>query len=255
MDFLYSLSNLELIAFTCVLFVVLFLLLTLIFRKTPVGHLLKEDTVLVMEVQNTLFTVCGLILAFSLVQVVGNLKKVDEQVTQEAIQINNFDRMLLLASVPDLPVGEARKLLIDYARSVTGEEWRAISQGESIDLINFYVAQLSKLVRSASHSADYGEIMNQLKLLANARDTRIELARLALPDIFWGTILMTVLISIIISALLAVTRIKTFVMGCQVLILGLLVSVVYINDNPFKGETSITPDAINRVIAIMQMRT
>lgn len=259
MDILYSLSNMQLITVVCTSLIALFLLATFAFRKILPFRFSKEDINFVIQTQTTLFSVCSLILAFSLVQVEGNLRKVAAQISQEATQINDFDRLLLASNAFNLPMTDARKLLINYVESITTSEWQAISDGKETDLVNPNFAELSKLLmskhtQSDKNSAAYSEILKQLGSLADARDTRIELAGLALPKIFWGTILVALVITVTVSALLAISKIKTFIMGFQVFVLGLLLSVVYINDKPFKGETSVNPNAIKKTISIMHTR-
>src|SRR5947209_15572609 len=87
-----------------------------------IGHLLgwtapnKDRADYVVRAQGTLISFTALILAFSLVQVQGNLRKTEEAVAKEAGQMDILDRQLLRHGDP--LAKELRQRLWDYASRV-----------------------------------------------------------------------------------------------------------------------------------------
>src|SRR5262245_60338896 len=85
----------------------------------------------VIRAQATVMSFIAVILAFSLVQVQGNLRKVEELVAKEAGQLDLMDRQLLRDG--DRKVADLRTLLWDYTNAILQDEWPGLKYGiESI---------------------------------------------------------------------------------------------------------------------------
>ena len=99
MDFLYNFSNLSIMFSFIFMIGLLLTILHFIARSVPFLRPRPETFDFAMRMQIPVFSMCGLLLAFSLVNVQGNLKRVDALVTAEAAQLNNLDRLLSRARV------------------------------------------------------------------------------------------------------------------------------------------------------------
>ncbi len=72
---------------------------------------------------------------------------------------------------------------------------------------------------------------------------------------FWQIILFLFAILIALALLIEPTIGRSCAIGAQVLAVTLLLSLVFIYDVPFKGHTSVQPEAIAKVLAVIKNRT
>jgi hypothetical protein len=93
---------------------------------------------------------------------------------------------------------------------------------------------------------------------ASARESRlVAAAKIRSAPIFWKTIVFLLLILLVLASFSEITFSLTGAMalGCQGVAVTLLVALVFIFDRPFRGQTSVSPQPIIKVIAEMQNRT
>ena len=86
--------------------------------------------------------------------------------------------------------------------------------------------------------------------LQEVGDQALEAAEIALPGMFWVIVGITLTIFAGISSLLMTSAFRAGIVCAQAAILGVLLAAVFINDEPFKGETSIRPTAYIRFLEI-----
>ncbi len=257
MNFLYDFPDLIICAIFSLILIAAFLTASMLPRFIPTLRLEKEDMDFVIRTQGAIFSLCSLVLAFSLVQVQSNFRRVDAAISAEASSINNLDR--ILARSGDMASPELRQYLYKYAESIVNEEWPAMQQGKSISRSSQTFGELSSGVLHLSaqpgrQSMILDELMKITEAMAEHRDIRIEMAEVALPWIFWLIVTVALMVAMMLSGILANNSLRKIVMSCQALVLGLLASIVFINDQPFKGQTSVTPDALVKTMSAMQAR-
>jgi hypothetical protein len=261
LDSLYTLPDLAISAiFGTVMFIaVAFLpyLLRPLLRVTT-----DKDTVdFATRAQTTVIGFLAIVLSFSLVNAQLNLRNVDALVSREAAAINQMDRLLLRYSDPK--VAEMRSLLAAYAQSIVNVDWPLLTQGNQSELASKSsqtFGPLSRAVYSITPLAGrqteiYGQILKQIDDLSEMRSQRIEAANIRLPDIFWNVIFALFSLLVVLAVLIEPTLGRLVAIGGQAMAVALLLSLVFIFDQPFKGQTRIGPDAIIKVIGIMKNRT
>ena len=212
--------------------------------------------------RNTLSVVIGftgVILAFSLVQAQGNLRNIETQVGAEAHDLAQMDRLLIRYGDPT--VDAIRAELHDYANSIVKDEWSQLSNGRSSERTNALFSPISRNIMamestSGRESLIYSEVLKKVDELAEDREARLVAAsKMMLPLIFWETIFFLLAILLLLATLCETAFAHVVALGLDGFGISLLVSLVFILDQPFKGQLSVSPDPIAKVVAEMQTRT
>ena len=255
-DWLYGLPDAALFVLFSGATVLAFFGLRLVVRGHPGLLPARDDADFGVRAQGTLFSVCSLVLAFSLVQAETNARHVETVVAAEASEINRLDRVL--ERMNDPAAESARALLRAYAQSVVADEWPAMSRGAASPRTRaaftaLYDGTLS-LPPTATSTGDSAEVMKSMDAIADRREERIDLATVALPPVFWGVIAFGMAIFVAASSTLATTSFRRMIVACQAAVLGALLAVVFINDQPFKGQTSVSPHPFVKALDAMTAR-
>lgn len=229
-------------------------LLVLIPRVRPTA----ESTDFILRIQSTFFTMTAFVLAFTLVQAQANYRRIEGIVLSEASQINTLDRLLTRYGDPE--VASIRPDLLAYAQSIVKDEWPLLDTGdespETVKAFTKVAREVTGISAAPGRQASlYSEMLKSLDIISEMRDSRLGAARLALPVTYWIVVWLAMGVLVIASAMVVRTRYRTFFLTAQASVLGALMGVVFITDHPMKGQTSVGPDAIVRVIGSMKNRS
>ncbi len=217
----------------------------------------KDSADYIIRAQATIITVTGIVLAFSLVQVQGNLRQTEELVAREASSCNTLDRLLLRYGDQGAAL---RPLLWAYTTSVINDEWPLLRQGQGNPATSARLALLSRGVfqldpQSSREVAIYGEMIKSIDEIADERERRISAANLHLHWEFWMVTVFLALILVALSTPIEPVGYRTVSIGAQGLALALLAALVFYGDHPFQGNISVSPEPLVKVLDIMQART
>jgi hypothetical protein len=92
--------------------------------------------------------------------------------------------------------------------------------------------------------------------LAADRETRIvAAAQLKLPSMFWTTIVFLLVTLVVLATFSEAALGRAVALGGQGFGLAVLVALVFIFDQPFQGQTSVSPKPIATAVEDMQSRT
>src|SRR5271166_712006 len=101
----------------------------------------------------------------------------------------------------------------------------------------------------------YAEMLKKADELAADRETRVvAAAQLELPSVFWLTITFLLVILLVLATFTEATLGRAMALGGLGFGIALLVALVFAFDEPFKGETSVSPKPIINAVAEMQAR-
>src|SRR5687767_9164586 len=159
----------------------------------------------VLRAQATIVSAAALVLAFSLVQVHGNLRKTEELVEREAAQLVLLGRQLARYGDSQLP--SPRERLLAYATSVIGDEWPALRTGRESPKTSEDMRALAQAVyildpAVGRQTTIYGEILKSLDALIDLRNQRIAAAVLRLPSTFWYLALVLIATAVALSTMI-----------------------------------------------------
>lgn len=227
--------------------------------RRPVSRLRMESQAgSILDAYKAVIGFIGLVLAFSLVQAQTNYRAGEDLVVKEANAIGNVDRSL--ARFGDPKMSSLRPAFLDYAKSIVSEEWRIMASGGRSARAEVLYAQVSRAARSVDaanprQQAIFTEILRGLDDVADLRESRLSAATTGLPGLFWNVVTALFVLLVILSALVAPTRDRAFMMGGMVAGLGLVLALVIIVDLPFDGDVAVQPRAINRIMVAMTNRS
>jgi hypothetical protein len=209
----------------------------------------------------------GVVLAFSLVQAHNNLRNLEAQVGTEGHNLAQLDRLLVRYGDPEVflttsyAADAIRVSLREYAKSIVKDEWPELSKGRPSQRTKALFRPISRGILAIDpppgrQSLIYAEMLKKADEIAADRKARVVAAtKLELPWIFWETIAALLVVLLLLAAFSEAT------FGCAVALAGqgfglaLLVALVFIFDEPFKGQNAVSPQPIVTVISEMETRT
>jgi hypothetical protein len=212
-----------------------------------------------ISVTSALVALSAVILGFSLVLVLTQYDKVESNIANEADRIGGLDR--LMAFYGDTKLQLARKDLLLYAKSIVSEEWGKLTNSKLSDVTTDFYKPLFQAV-SELHPADlrqsalFTEMIKKLDEIEGAREERISSSQSALHLIFW-IINGLIFFSVIVASSLGMSQgsnVRRLSLYLQVVALAGLMAIVFILDTPFKGQSSVSADALLFTIEKIEMR-
>ena len=224
--------------------------------RVPSAHSEDTDKALAVVISFT-----GVVLAFSLVQANGNLRNLETQVATEAHNIDQLDRLILRYGDGDPATSALRGALRDYANSIVRDDWPELSKGRPSEQTAALFRPISRSVIAIEPSPGrqsliYAEMLKKVDEIAADRKARVVSAtKLELPSIFWETIVGLLVILLLLATFSETTFGRAVALGCQGFGIALLVALVFIFDEPFKGQISVSPEPIVTVVTGMQARS
>lgn len=201
----------------------------------------------------------GLVLAFSFNRAQGDQRNLETQVATEAHNLAQMDRLLLRYGDPGN--GSIRVSLRDYADSIVKDEWPELREGRSSQRTAALFRPISRGILAIVPMDErqiliYAEMLKKVDEIAADRKARVAAAaQLTLPSIFW------LIITFLLGILLVMATFTEATLGRAVALAGLgsalalLVALVFMFDEPFHGEISLSPKPISDTVAEMQART
>jgi len=238
--------------------ITLMLVLHKIFRAMLDRYAPGYKADLALNIHNSLSTLLALIIAFSLVQAVATYKQTEHIVRQEAVRINNLDRLLIRYGNPELET--VRTALRAYAQSIVTDEWPEMDAGHMSPKTDALFKPVSKGVIEIKPSnprevAIYNEMLKISDSLADSRSDRLDAAEFAIPGIFWLMIGTLLLLKTVLSAYAERSRSADVVLAVQMAAFSSLLALTFSFDEPLKGESGIKPEPIIEVIQTITKRT
>ena len=199
----------------------------------------------------------GILIGFLLNQAQMNFREVEGIVNTEATRINNLDRLLLrFGSDQALAI---RTQVKTYIQSIIDDEWPKLFDGEGghkTHMIWRTISQnLLKLEPSTPKQLSiYSEIIKISEEVAYSREIRIDRSEKSLPAIFWIVIFVCLVAIIGLNSLFMPTLHFRYGLLILPIIFGGLISLLVITDQPFKGEHSIAPSSLRKILLSIETR-
>ena len=257
-DWLYQFSDPVIIWISIVTSIVIMFVLHAVCHRIIGNRVPKEGFKFAETIHNSMISLFTLVLAFSLVQAIGNYRQANTQVATEAAQINNLDR--LLTRFNSDKAADVRQHLTAYTKSIVEDDWPALVNGGASKKTTDLFKPVSQGIISIHPENDrqvslYASAVNLAHDLERMREVRLESGTLQIPTNYWMVILFAMLAKILLSALLDRSAMGTYVLCVQMAVLGALLGLVLIFDEPYKGQTSVQPDNFVSVLEKMRTRT
>lgn len=257
-DRLYNLPESAMLFITIAMIVSLMAGLPFVVRRIPWMTPSDLNTDFVVRTQATLFTMTSLVLTFTLVQADINYRQADSLVTNEASRIDQLDR--LLTRYGDADVAKARPMLRAYATSLVKDEWPVMLNDQRHENTAEAFAALSRRILAINPATErqnlvLAEMFKTLDTMADIRAQRLNIVTIRLPALYWWVVMLAVAMLLFVSSSIEQTPFRRTILCAQAAVVGGFLGFVFIMDQPFRGETAISADAIVRSIERMDART
>lgn len=257
-NYIYKFSNMAIMSFFIVTISLAMGLLPKLLQMFPFFEPSLESTALGQSLFSPIASSTGLLIGFLLNQAQSNFREVESIVSIEAGRINNLDRLLLrFGSKQAL---EVRVQLRAYIQSVIDDEWPDLSEGKGSTATHMLWRRISQGIfklepETPKQLSLYSDVIKKSEEVAESRETRVDRSDKRLPSLFWVVIFICLSTLILVNTLFLPS--SNFFFGLTILPIafGGLISLLVITDQPFKGQTSITPVALKKVLAAIQTRT
>jgi hypothetical protein len=221
------------------------------FWFSPHNETLEPHAKLADLVHGSLLAFCVFVLALVLSDVRANLGRADDAALREGSAIARVDRELQAIGAD---AATARERLKDYARAIVADEWKtlaertpALSAGAERALITL-VAETRRLALAKPEEG--GALRPLVSTLEDLRQGRLEFATKTVPTVFWWVIAL-----FLIGAMAMYGRNPLDATGMSLIVLhmaaiGLVVALIIALDEPFRGESSISPAPIAKAAGL-----
>lgn len=207
-----------------------------------------EDT-LAETAHDSFIAIIAFVLALSIASEFDNYSKAKDLVRREALEISRLERQLGAIG----PLGEnGLRALSAYAHSVVDDEWDSLARRPSSlsPVTEERFNELWNAVRAVQR--ELGEplenvgfdLSDYIMKLEEVRNDRLGAARDRIPLVFWITMLLFAAGESVLSGRRHVRRFGIQINIMHMSAIGLLMALILIFDNPFRGDTSVSLDAI-----------
>ena len=210
-----------------------------------------------LEAYKIIVTFTAITLSFSLVQAQTALVAADAAASREAGALNQLDRVLLRYQTPGADA--IRPLLRTYVAAVLTNDWPALQKGTGSAEGRTSLGALNRAVQTldggmAVKPQLYAEMLKQLDGINDSRQERNDLSGVSLPLVLWEAIGALVGILLLLSSQIR-TEGRLIAIGGHAVAVAVLMALVFIVDRPYRGEGSVSPAPIERVLATIKART
>lgn len=223
----------------------------LFFANGSAGN--DQHTKLAELVNGSFLAFTVFVLAMVLNDVRGNLGKADDAALREASAMSRLDLELKVTKLPEAVV--AREALRSYANAVVAKDWPSLgtpdpklsaeSEAALLNLISAVDAVAAVAPKSAS------TLRSQIDKLQDLRQGRLESATKSMARVFWWTIGAFLIGAMIMNGRHPLDLASICLITLHIGSIGLVIALILVMDEPFRGQTSISADPIAKALAPM----
>jgi hypothetical protein len=195
----------------------------------------------------------GLALGLIAVATWEDFSDVDAQVSKEAASLAGLYRDL--DGYPQPLRGQLEAMLRDYARYVIEKDWPAHRRGAVAEEGSLVLDRIENKIMAFEPTLErekivHAETLRSLDAVVQQRGLRLQSVNTGLPAALWSVVLIGSLLNIALTYLFWVENLKlhALLIGTLATFIALLIFLIAVMDNPFRGEFSVSPDAFQMVL-------
>jgi hypothetical protein len=195
--------------------------------------------------------VYGLLLGMLAIATYQALSDAEKTVVNETAALTSLYRGV--SSYPEPSRSELQNMLGEYTRYVIEEAWPLqrkgiIPPGGSDRVTAFQVKLLAFEPQTKGQEALHAEVLRQFDTLVSARRLRLYSVQSGLPAIMWYTIAASSLVGLILVWMLDLRLMAHLLLGGLLsFVMALMIGLIALMDNPYRGELSVSPQAFQLV--------
>ncbi len=189
-------------------------------------------------------------LALVLADVRGNLGKTLDSTLREASIITRLDAELQVAGGAEAE--QARADLRGYADAITAHDWPAL--GQRVPHLSAQASSALKSLRAsvratAKANPDSASTINGfVAQLEDYRFGRLESATKSVTNVFWWIIFAFLIGAMVMNGRYRFDLTSSTLVFLHMAGIGLVLGLILVMDQPFRGESSVSPGAISRAL-------
>ena len=189
----------------------------------------------------------SIVLALSLVQANANLQAVEAKVAKEGAALLTADRALQRMGRAD--AAALRIDLDDFAHKQATLEWPLLAEDQRSPEVDDAFTKVSRGARAIDpdgkrQEAMFTELLKSIDDLSDARESILAEETLELPPLFWITTLSLLAIALALAGLTRASQPRIVSLAATSGAVALLLAFVAVVDQPFSGQTSVSPQGI-----------
>jgi hypothetical protein len=226
--------------------------LTIVRRRVPVS-LLQQHRDVAGFIISVLGVVYGVLLGFIVVTVWEQYEHAREYISGETNQM--ADLMQISKGFADPLSDQIQQNLLNYGKLVITSEWDSMAKGKSSAQAQSALDNLWKIYRGiepkdSSESALMAEGLARLAQLSDFRRGRLHESRSQVPGIVWVVLFLGAMITIFYTYLFGVENLiaQGIMTAALSLEIALILFLVFVLDNPFRGDFQLTSAPYTRVL-------
>lgn len=194
------------------------------------------------------------VVAFSLVQVQSQFRATEELALKEANFVHSLDRSLFHFSTPAALA--ARADLQAFVKSVIEDEWPLLAtkrRSASTDtLFKKFEADVRLLEAETNRQrVTEAEMLRSLDGMEDMRESRLSAVEFGLPPLYWWVMTGLFAIVLVLAFFTSATIDKTLANCGMICAIGMMLSLVLVYEDPFAGDLTVAPTALNRALALL----
>jgi hypothetical protein len=195
----------------------------------------------------------GLALGLIAVATWENFTEADGVVSMEAAAVASLYRDL--DGYPQPVRGRLEAMLRDYTRAVIESEWPAHRRGIALENGDVLLDQFENELMNFEPAKErekiaHAEALQSLDAVLDQRRLRLQAVSTGLPAALWSVVLVGALLNGLFTYLFWIENIKLHALLVTLLaiFIALLIFFTAAMDNPFRGEFSVSSDALRTVL-------
>jgi hypothetical protein len=193
----------------------------------------------------------GLLLGLLAVAAYQNFSSVTDLVTRESSIVASLYRDT--QGLPEPERGKLQAELRDYVHYVIDEAWPMQRKGiipteGSKKVTAFFQDLIAFKPNDRSEEIVFAEALHQFNTLVEVRRERLANIATGIPPVLWWVVSLGAILNIMLIWMLNMEiHVHVILGGMLSLFLGIVIFLIAALDNPFRGEVSVGPDAVQLV--------
>jgi hypothetical protein len=208
--------------------------------QSDTGSNLNDLTAVFVLIVATMY---GILVAFTIFIVWNNIDRADQNASEEGGIIAALARQSI--ALPQPGQRELQEALRAYTESVIRDEWPTMSHSQASPVTTKRFNHLFVVADHLPASSASSDVRTELANLSDARTARLLDSGLALPDIFWFTLIIGAVFAIGLSVFFFTETPRAhglMAVAAAVVICGSLWLILEV-DYPYSGDLAPRPDA------------
>ena len=258
-EFLYHLSDFRLFALLVCFFVAISVVAILAIKYFLPLRLRYRDNAVIGNISSLIGIIYGVLASLMSLYLINNVNFAGDAVQREANAVANI--YIDSKELPAFMQANIQAKLKDYIENVKNREWPLMKKGGIVNHDGDYIIEkLTNQIVSYSKSARSDallthDMLDEIKLLYDARQQRINQSNSSLSTEVWVVILIGTFLLIGINYFFKASSSLHFIaLSAAIIIASSMVFLLLTLDRPFQGEFAVEPDVFQSTLSFIEKK-